>query len=52
MSRAGTKPITLDNEYHVIIDSIAQRNDLTKKSVVLYALACTFPDDFPELGIV
>jgi hypothetical protein len=51
MSRAGTKTITLDNEVHEKIKNIAERNNISLKGAVLYAMAVTFPDDFPELGI-
>lgn len=51
MSRAGTKSVVIPTEVMEKFKNIATRNDLTVKAVVLYAMACVFPEDFPELGI-
>jgi hypothetical protein len=51
MSRSGTKTITLDESEHEPIKNIAERNAITIREAVLFAMRNTFPNDFPEKTI-
>jgi len=48
MSRSEKKTITVDKEDHEKIRSIALRNGMDIKDMVIFTFKKTFPGDFPE----